>query len=198
MHTTQTRTQLALMLLRLSSERGLASVSLSDLADAMKLKKASIYSHFASKEELVGEMYRLMDTFHGGDSISLEGEAEEVLERVVRHWVTVYTTEPMDQVYRVVFQLQYTDERARFRAKAIKNMFKAQTQVVLETLSDSGRLDIPDLDLATTLFSSAVASFIDEEIAEGNDENDWAISRMVSQFCKVFSGVTSSQGTGRR
>lgn len=187
MHTTQTREQVILLTLRLASEKGLASVSLSDIAKATHITKASLYSHFSSKEEIIDEMYRLMDTFKGNDMIGLSGSAEEVLQKTVRHWVAAYTTVPMRWAYRIVFQMRFTDQRAAKRAKAILNMFQAQTQAVLETLSDTGRLDIPDLDLATTLFSCAAASFVDEENITEKDEDDWALSRMVQQFCRVFA-----------
>lgn len=182
----QTNQQITLLALQIASEQGLDNLSLSDLAEAAGIRKATLYSHFVSKEALVDAMYHLIDSFSGAESVSLSGEAETVLQTTVRHWVAAYTTTPMRWAWRVVFQMRFTDPRAASRARAIHNMFLAQTQAVLETLSDMGRLDIPDLDLATTLFASAAESFIDEENITENDQEDWQLSRMVSRFCRTF------------
>ena len=46
--------------LELASEYGLKSVSLSQIADKVGIKKPSLYNHFKSKEELVTSMYTFL------------------------------------------------------------------------------------------------------------------------------------------
>ena len=43
--------------LNLASEFGLKSLSMSQIADSVGIKKPSLYNHFNSKEELIKEMY---------------------------------------------------------------------------------------------------------------------------------------------
>lgn len=187
MHVTDTKQKLLSTMLLLASRDGLDSVSLSTLAKETGITKASIFSHFSSREELVDEMFRYGDAIGKNEEISFEGDAETVLSRAVRHWLSYFTTEPMSDFYRIICQAKYTNEEARKRAISIDNMFHAQTQAVLETLSESGKLSIPEIDLATLLFSQAVKHFIDDEVLTGDTEEDWMIDRLIRKFCVLFS-----------
>ena len=46
--------------LELASEYGLQSVSLSQIADKVGIRKPSLYNHFKSKEDLVKSMYTFL------------------------------------------------------------------------------------------------------------------------------------------
>ena len=48
----------------LASEYGLKAVSLGQIADRVGIRKASLYNHFSSKEEIVGEMYSVLRSKH--------------------------------------------------------------------------------------------------------------------------------------
>jgi hypothetical protein len=52
MHTTSTKQNLILSLLKLGSEQGLQAISLSTLAKENKISKAALYHHFASREAM--------------------------------------------------------------------------------------------------------------------------------------------------
>ena len=43
--------------LELACEKGLGSISMSQIADKVGLKKSSLYSHFKSKAEIIESMY---------------------------------------------------------------------------------------------------------------------------------------------
>ena len=46
--------------LELAANKGLGNVSMNMIADKVGIKKPSLYNHFASKEELVEEMYQFL------------------------------------------------------------------------------------------------------------------------------------------
>ena len=43
--------------LELAAEKGLGTVSMAQIADKIGIKKASLYNHFKSKEEIIEQMY---------------------------------------------------------------------------------------------------------------------------------------------
>ena len=51
-----TREEIITALLSLGEEKGMANVSLADIADEVGIRKASIYSHFESQQALVDIM----------------------------------------------------------------------------------------------------------------------------------------------
>ena len=46
--------------LELACEKGLAGVTMSQIAQRVGLKKSSLYSHFSSKKDIIVEMYELL------------------------------------------------------------------------------------------------------------------------------------------
>lgn len=186
MHITQTREQVILLTLRLASEKGLASVSLSDIAKAAHITKASLQP-FQQQ---------------GGDhrwNVPIDGYVQR--KRHDRSFRICGRSAPENSaalgggVYHRPDALGLPNRvpDALYRPTGRKEGQSDPQHVPgtdpsrTGTLSDTGRLDIPDLDLATTLFSCAAASFVDEENITEKDEDDWALSRMVQQFCRVFA-----------
>ena len=49
--------EIVLAALDLAAQKGLGNVSMSQIAEKAGIRKASLYNHFSSKEELIGEMY---------------------------------------------------------------------------------------------------------------------------------------------
>ena len=52
--------EIVMAAMELAAEHGLSNVSMSMIADRVGIKKPSLYKHFASKEELVEDMYQLI------------------------------------------------------------------------------------------------------------------------------------------
>ena len=49
--------EIVLAALDLAAQKGLGNVSMSQIAEKAGIRKASLYNHFSSKEEIIGEMY---------------------------------------------------------------------------------------------------------------------------------------------
>lgn len=187
MHTTATKQKILDMARSLGAQKGLDTLSLGELADAVGITKASIFAHFGSKKALIDELYRQFDSYGSTIAINLEGNAGEVLERAVVHWLDFFTTDPMRQAWRIISQQKYTDERALVRFQRLKGMVSFQCQAILESLSESGKLDIPEPDLASSLFSSTLLGYIEQETIDGSSEEDWKIQRLVTKFAALFT-----------
>jgi AcrR family transcriptional regulator len=188
MHTTDTKQRLILSLLRLGAEKGLDNVSLSDLARENRITKASIFHHFSGREELVDRMFAYCSELAYGQqvTISFEGSAEEVLMRAMEHWHTVYTTEPLSWFYRIVESEKLTHAKAGAISRTLEEMFDGQSRVLLETLSETGRLDIEEPDLAVLLFSATVRRFLSRTMIGDDPDIPWQEGRFVSKFCRLF------------
>ncbi len=187
MRTTHTKEKLIARLRDLASQKGLDRVSMGDVAKEAGISKATLFSHFKGREEMVKAMYTSFDSYGKSINLDLAGSARDVLERAVIHWLSFFTTSPMREAWRIISQQKYTEEDAFVRYKRLRGMVSSQCQAILEALSESGRMDIAEPDLASTLFSHTLLVYIEEETLHGNDEEDWKIHRLVAKFTALFT-----------
>lgn len=96
----------------LAAQKGLASVSMSMIADKIGIKKPSLYKHFKSKDEIVEAMYQFLrqqakektnikpmdyNTFFEGKT------ALDVLQSVVHGYIQMNQQEQMMNFYKVIY-----------------------------------------------------------------------------------------------
>lgn len=96
----------------LAAQKGLASVSMSMIADKIGIKKPSLYKHFQSKDEIVEAMYQFLrqqakekanikpmdySTFFVGET------ALDVLQSVVHGYIQMNQQEQMMNFYKVIY-----------------------------------------------------------------------------------------------
>jgi len=188
MHTTDMKQQLIKSLLELGSEQGLDTISLSMLAKENNISKAAIFHHFPSREALVQEMFVYCRTlaYRHKATINLAGSAQDVLMRAMEHWHTMYDEEVMRSFYRIIEAEALTHVQAAQIKRTLDEMLIAQSSVLLESLSDSGRLDIEDLDLAIQSFSSVVQRFLYRILLDDETDVSWEETRFIDRFCSLY------------
>ena len=191
MHTTLTKQNLILSLLKLGSEKGLDAISLSVLAKENSISKAAIFHHFASRDELIEALFAHCNTlaYQQMATISLQGKASEVLMRAMDHWHAVYEGEPMRYFYRIIESEAFTHPAARRIKATLDEMLACQSGVLLESLNESGRLTIDDLDLARLSFSCIVQHFLRRVLLDEEEDLEWEEERFVSRFCTLYQGA---------
>ena len=96
----------------LAAQKGLASVSMSMIADKIGIKKPSLYKHFKSKDEIVEAMYQFLrqqakektnitpmdyNTFFEGKT------ALAILQSVVHSYIQMNQQEQMMNFYKVIY-----------------------------------------------------------------------------------------------
>ena len=162
MHTTSTKQNLILSLLKLGSEQGLQAISLSTLAKENKISKAALYHHFASREAMIEELFSYCNTlaYQQMATISLSGSPAEVLSHPA----------------------------AKAIQKTLDEMLQGQSRILLESLSESSRLVIEDIDLAVLTFSSVVQQFLRRILLDETEDLEWEEERFIQNFCTLYQG----------
>lgn len=189
-----TRERLILLTLRLAATKGLDNTSLSDIAQVAGIRKASLYYHFPSREAMIEQMFAYCSeqASKQGIVISFNGAAEEVLSRAMEHWHRLYTTPPLSYFYRIVESQKLILPIAARTSQTFSQMMRGQSEILLETLSETGRLNIEELDLAVTMFSSTVQSFLtrsmisEMEALDEDDDLEWQEERFIRRFCELY------------
>jgi AcrR family transcriptional regulator len=174
-------------LISLASKKGLDNVSLSTLASSLNISKSTIFSHYKNKEELVDKMYLKGKslTENMGLDFSFKGSAKDVLTRAVDYWHEVYSS--ISEFYIIVEMQKYIDSRAAKISASLETMIKAQTQIIIEMLNESHRLDIDDIDLAIECFATTITKYIQREMVIGDDDSIWwQEERFINRFYELY------------
>ncbi|MGE4453388.1 MAG: TetR/AcrR family transcriptional regulator [Sphaerochaeta sp.] len=181
--------QLILSLLELGSKQGLDTVSLSLLAKHNGISKAAIFHHFQNRDALVSELFSYCNTlaYKQKGTISLEGSAHEVLTRAMQHWHQMYEEDVMHSFYRIIDSEALTHPQASSIKRTLHEMLRGQSSILIESLNNSGRLNIEDLDLAIQSFSCVVQQFLSRILLDDGEDIEWEEERFINRFCSLYA-----------
>lgn len=107
--------------IKLFSERGYDAVSVRDIAQAVGIKDSSLYNHYPSKEAILTTVFALFENAVAKTILPLEAlpgilaevTPKEFLAKGLELVQAQMGTEPMEQIWRVVYLEQYRNKEAR-------------------------------------------------------------------------------------
>ena len=182
--------------LELGYEKGLANVSILDIATATDLRKSSLYSHFRSKEEIIQSLVVHCHALLAEKTFLVDfkaKDAQELLVSLVESFIETFAEPPLSHYYAVVQQQRLYDKGFAATAHDLESMITARVKVALEYCVQRSWLDINDTDAAGELFSSAVQNCIaklaatpEAAIALGCEDTDWELNRLVDSLLMLF------------
>ena len=182
-----TREDIITALLNLGEEKGLANVSLSDIALEVGIRKASIYSHFASQQAMVDAMtIRCRDqlkqkTFNVNFKAK---DAHSMLVSLFDNIIMVFAEKPISSFFSVVQQMSMFDEAFANENRLMASMVNARIRIALEFCVQRSWLDIRDTDFAADLVTAAVMRKICAVLSE---DAEWETDRLADGLIELFS-----------
>ncbi len=186
----KTKERIILATLDLAAEYGLKSLSMSQIAEAVGIKKPSLYNHFDSKETLISEMYQYLreqsKTNQSLPAPDISADVSEILSRYVTSYRQMVSDEAMLKFYKVVYAERTTNSAAAQILIEETNKMVAATKMLLQYLSEQGKLAITDLDSAAISFAMTINSLIDFEFdcAQADEQFDASqIDNYIKWFC---------------
>ena len=166
--------------IKIIESEGFDRLTLSSLASELGVKKPSIYHYFASKDEIIRELYvRAREllrkhTFRVDFTLS----AEEVLTAVYLHWEALCRDEEIGPYLSLLSQRESIDEEAYEILSSLNLMTEAQSDAVIDNLVMRKKLTCEDKKFLSFLFSSAAMAALKKE------ERDLTF---IKSFVSVFS-----------
>lgn len=129
----------------LFQDRGFAATSMRDLAAALGVEAASLYSHIGSKQELLHEVcFRLADQFFAAfdDAEAAAASPTDALRGLIRGHVRVLTQDPAaSQVF--LTEWRHLAEPALTEFAARREAYEARIRALLRRGADTGTLRLP-------------------------------------------------------
>lgn len=151
------RSELRRQAARLFAERGYHGTSVGDLAEALGVRKASLYAHISSKQDLLWEIAREgAEAFHAAlDALPEEAPALERIRLALRAHLRV-VAEQLDVATVFVREWRYLDDQRRALFLAERRRYEERIRDLFREGRDLGELR-SDLDVgaAALLFLSA-------------------------------------------
>jgi len=182
-----TREEIITALLNLGEEKGLANVSLSDIALEVGIRKASIYSHFESQQALVDAMVLYCRSELRTKTFNVDFKAKDAHSMLVSLFdniIKVFAEKPVSSYFSIVQQQRMFDEAFAEEDRIITSMINARIRIAFEFCVQRSWLDIRDTDFAADLTTAAVMRKISSVLTE---DEDWETDRLADGLIELFS-----------
>ena len=184
--------------LELACEKGLAGVTMSQIAERVGLKKSSLYSHFSSKEDIIVEMYELLrnrarlrnageETDYG--SLVENRSLKDILKLVVMNYKKMNLEDDMAKFYKVIMsERSLNKDAAAIMVKETQKMILA-TKQLFYAVSAKKVAEFDNPDAAAVAFAMGVHSIIDYEcdlaMAEEKESQN-LMEDFIEEFCRCY------------
>ena len=182
-----TREDIITALLDLGEEKGLANVSLSDIALEVGIRKASIYSHFESQQAMVDAMITWCRDQLKQKTFNVDFKAKDdhsMLASLFDNIIMVFAEKPISSYFSIVQQMSMFDEAFANENRLRASMVNARIRIALEFCVQRSWLDIRDTDFAADLVTAAVMRKICAVLSE---DAEWETDRLADGLIELFS-----------
>ena len=181
-----TREEIITALLSLGEEKGMANVSLADIADEVGIRKASIYSHFESQQALVDIMILHCRKELSTKTFDVDFKAKDahiMLAALFDNIIRVFAEKPISSFFSIVQQQRMYDKAFASEDRLISSMINARIRIALEFCVQRSWLDIRETDFAADLMTAAVMRKICDVLS---DSSDWETDRLADGLIELF------------
>lgn len=187
--------EIILSTLDLASKYGLKSLSMSQIAESVGIKKPSLYNHFESKETLIKEMYQYIREKSKENISNIEikiddKSAKEILNQFVFNYKKMTLNENLLKLYKTVYSERTINEEATKIILEETNKMINATIYIFNMLKNSNKLNIDNIEIAASSFALTIHSLIDYEldcIKLNEKYNENKINEYIDWFCNLYS-----------
>lgn len=192
------------------------STSLADISDILHIKKASLYNHFESREDIVEKTvascsdYLAAISFIPADiaSVAKKYPADTVLKGIVSRYVKMHEKSPLFQIYTFVESMKYFHKGAADIVESQNKKLVDQTEKTLRELIKAEKISIIEERIrpASKWFVAGMNSLLSDYLLERKQEamsnptpadgelfqlepNEKGIERinfLVEEFCRML------------
>lgn len=184
--------------LELAAENGLGTVSMQQIADKLGIKKASLYNHFSSREEIVEAMYEFLreaskrKTDAGEidyDALTKDRSMKEILTQSVNSYRKIVKDPQLFLFYKLIMsERSLNSTAAEIMVRETKTMINA-TKTIFYALQVKGLADFKDADAAAFSFAMAVHAILEYEFDlafSGNKPDKKMMQAYIDEFCRIY------------
>lgn len=127
------------------------ATSLKDISDKLGIKKASLYNHFESRDDLIkhtiiscAEYVKAISFIPKDiDAVAKKYSAEVVLKAIVNRYLKMHEKKPLFQIYTFIESQKYFSAEVRDIVKLQTERLTSQTIIAFKALRNANKINIP-------------------------------------------------------
>lgn len=166
----KTKEKILLCTLELAAEKGLGKVSLSQIADRVGVQKATLFSHYKSKEQIIVALYKYLRNksiqsaelaFIDYDRMFGEKDARTILYDVIQGYIIMNSKKEMESFYKLISaERKFDPAAAQIMIEETKKMELAARNLFY-AMQERGLLHITNMRFAVTFFCHTVHNLLE-------------------------------------
>lgn len=193
------RENIILATLELACEKGLRSISMSQIAQKAGIKKSSLYSHFSSKTEIISEMYQFLrkqanhntEIGHFDYGNYVEGKnLKEILMGTVLSYEEMNHDPQMTMFYKIILSEKVLNPVAAEIMVSETNTMIRATKQLFYAIAAKKIASFENIDAAALSFAMGIHSIldfrVDDEMAQSHT-SDGILEQYIDEFCRIYS-----------
>lgn len=194
-----TKEKILISTLELAYEHGLGSVSMSQIAERTGIRKASLYAHYKSKEEIINTMYEYFRNKAKESQRSTQvidykqlckGKSlKEVLFDVVASYRSLNRDPHLSMFYKVVMGERVNNPLAASIMVLETNKMVQSTKELFTKLNELGVSKFDNVSSQSLMFAHAVHSIIDFEndcISISSNASSGNMEDFINSFASLY------------
>ena len=182
--------------LELAADKGLGNVSMNMIADKVGIKKPSLYNHFASKEELVEEMYQFLREEAKKNAnigaidytIIFAGKsALEILRMMVGGYFNMNQQEHMMNFYKVIYSERSLNPMAAKIVAEETDKMIITTKQLFYAMEVHKLLHFTNPNMSAVSFAMTIHGLMDYELDQSNGKCSYETDKnLLDDYLKWF------------
>jgi len=196
----KTREKILYSTLALAAENGLGNVSLSMIAERVGIRKATLFSHFKSKEDIIQSLYKCLreqgqkkhNLSMDYDKFVQDKKAEDVLIEVVNNYRHMNAQKDIADFYKFIYSERAINPSAAMIMLTETETMLRQTKNLLAAMKRNDILSFQgkDIELASVIFCLTIHELMDiENDRKVNSLDDYGeeIHNFIIGFCNLYA-----------
>lgn len=155
-------------------DKGMGETSLNDISNYLSIKKASLYNHFSSKEEMLKAIYTYCSDFLGKVNFISEEELaktsnvsqiEKIFKTCSTNYIKKHEVDPLFQIYVFVNSEKYFNKEVLEIYKSQLAKIENQIYLFFKLVNKNSNFDSSALKKEAKYFTYTIRSILDNYLA---------------------------------
>ena len=179
----------------LFAKKGFDATPMREIAEAVGIKKASLYSHYKSKNEIMDTIFKYFKKelmkMRPPEAINLE-KIDKITPEVFRQranlTLSIFKNPIMEKIFRIISSEQFRDKRARtIILECLIHEPYSFSKKVLEIMANKGTIAKIDPDIKAMEFQYSIYTLFMEYLLLRSDNSDTSkIEELIEKHLDYF------------
>ncbi|MCZ3367005.1 MULTISPECIES: TetR/AcrR family transcriptional regulator [Methanobacterium] len=179
----------------LFAQKGFDATSMREIAEAVGIKKASLYSHYKSKNEIMDNIFEYfkkelikMRPPEAQNLDKIDKVTPEIFRQRANLTLYIFKNPVMEKIFRIISSEQYKDKRARMIVlECLIHEPYSFSRAVLEIMVKKGIINKIDPDIKAMEFQYTIFTlFMEYLLLKSDNSNTGKIGEMIEKHLDYF------------